>query len=498
LPPSASTSPPPAERHPASPKAQPSRNSLISRFNTNYGTTSSSFWTGAPSHPTVNSLFTTSSTYTRPGTTYLALWQALGRDRMIAAMHDIQSTYGGGNITELQLEQIFRNHLPVPSASCNARLDQFFPQWFDTAFPAGGANTTNKPSITGPGLNGTGFVCATVAPASPNGTNGWYTSAPTVTWSGYGAPAVTKTGCVDGAVATQGTNTLSCSVTTNAAPILTSGAVSETVKLDTVAPVTSATLTPTSVGAWYSPRTVTLNVVEATSGVASTTYRLDGGPSTPYTGPFFVATFGPHTLVFQTTDLASNVEAAKTVSWGSDFPAAAQIAALTNLVQSYRLDKNLTNRLVNSLDEANQRLGKGKDVCDRLDDFLRDTLDEAGKDKPGLTIAQAAQLLSANQIEALLGCIPAGSTRPAAEVDVLTLMQTIDTIGLDKDVANDLGNRARHVAQQIAKQDDPNACHELSDLSKQIADQKKNGKITAGQAATLDDLVSRITREIGC
>ena len=54
--------------------------------------------------PDGRNLFTTANTYTRPGTAYLALWQALGRDRMISAMNDIQSTYGGGNITEQQLE----------------------------------------------------------------------------------------------------------------------------------------------------------------------------------------------------------------------------------------------------------------------------------------------------------------------------------------------------------------------------------------------------------
>ena len=63
-------------------------------------------------------------------------------------MKDIQSDYGGRNITEPQLEAVFRA-LPVQSASCNARLTQFFTQWFDTAFPTGGANT-NKPQLTGP------------------------------------------------------------------------------------------------------------------------------------------------------------------------------------------------------------------------------------------------------------------------------------------------------------------------------------------------------------
>jgi hypothetical protein len=46
--------------------------SMNNRFNTNYGTTSSSFWTTAPSNPTVGSLFNNSNTYTRPGTAYLA------------------------------------------------------------------------------------------------------------------------------------------------------------------------------------------------------------------------------------------------------------------------------------------------------------------------------------------------------------------------------------------------------------------------------------------
>src|SRR3954447_5999938 len=103
-------------------------NSLIGRFNGtgNYNTTSSTFWTQAPNNPSDNSLFTTAFTYTRPGTAYLGLWRALGKDNMISAMKDIQATYGGGNITQPQLEAVFRNHLPVPSASCNARLTQFY------------------------------------------------------------------------------------------------------------------------------------------------------------------------------------------------------------------------------------------------------------------------------------------------------------------------------------------------------------------------------------
>lgn len=134
--------------------------SLISRFNNNYGTTSGSFWTGAPSNPTVGNLFTTSSTYTRPGTAYLALRQILDAsasrpdsDRWIGLMKQIQAEFGGGSITEAQLEAIIHQWLPNQSVACHTKLDQFFTQWFDTAYPTPN-NATNKPQITGPGLNG--------------------------------------------------------------------------------------------------------------------------------------------------------------------------------------------------------------------------------------------------------------------------------------------------------------------------------------------------------
>jgi hypothetical protein len=134
--------------------------SLTNRFNTNYGTTSNSFWTGAPSNPTVGTLFTTSSTYTRPGTAYLALRQILDAsasrpdsDRWIGVMQQIQNDFGGGTITEQQLENVFHRWLPNQSAACSAKLDEFFTQWFDTAYPTPN-NPTNKPQITGPGING--------------------------------------------------------------------------------------------------------------------------------------------------------------------------------------------------------------------------------------------------------------------------------------------------------------------------------------------------------
>ena len=138
--------------------------SLVDRFNTNYGTTSTTFWTSAPSNPTVGNLFSTASTYTRPGTAYLALRQILGASASRPALGPLARR------DEADPARLRRrlDHpaaaartsstqwLPNQSAGCHAQLDQFFTQWFDTAYPVGGG-PANRPTLTGPGLSGPGF-----------------------------------------------------------------------------------------------------------------------------------------------------------------------------------------------------------------------------------------------------------------------------------------------------------------------------------------------------
>ncbi len=132
--------------------------SLVAQFNRLYGQTAN-FWTLAPSHPTPHSLFSTAETYSRPGAAYVALRQILGSANFDAALQAIQRHYGGGSITEPQLEAAFAAWLPNPGAACQTRLGQFFQQWFDTAYPAGGG--ANRPKLTGPGLAGPGFYGGT-------------------------------------------------------------------------------------------------------------------------------------------------------------------------------------------------------------------------------------------------------------------------------------------------------------------------------------------------
>src|SRR4029079_4664181 len=174
------------------------------------------------------------------------------------------------------------------------------------------------------------------------------------------------------------------------------------------------------------------------------------------------------------------------VSWGSD-PALDQVAGLTTFVASLGLDKGLANGLTNHLDDAARQIARKKDPCGELGKFAKDVINGAGKPNPKLTIGQAHQLLSVNQIESALGCIPAGSDQSTAEHDILTFIETVDSFGLPDPTGNDLTNKARKIGQRIAHDDThDNACHGLDELAKKIADNARKNKLTASQAAALD------------
>jgi aminopeptidase N len=133
--------------------------SLVARFNDEYQSGRDGFWTLAPSAPTPHTLFSDAETYQRPGAAYVALRQILGPVRFDDVLQQIQKTYGGGTIDEQQLEAAFHQGMPNQSPACSQRLDDFFTEWFDTAYPRGG--TLDRPQITGPGLAGPGFFTGT-------------------------------------------------------------------------------------------------------------------------------------------------------------------------------------------------------------------------------------------------------------------------------------------------------------------------------------------------
>ena len=128
--------------------------SLVKQFDSIYAG-KGSFWTLAPSNPTPYQLFNSDPTYDRPGAAYVALRQILGKTNFTKVLQQVQVQYGGGTITEPELEAAFHAWMPNQSAACSVRLDRFFREWFDTAYKSGGG--ANRPQITGPGLTGPGF-----------------------------------------------------------------------------------------------------------------------------------------------------------------------------------------------------------------------------------------------------------------------------------------------------------------------------------------------------
>lgn len=94
---------------------------------------------------------------------------------------------------------------------------------------------------------------------------------------------------------------------------------------DTTPPVTSAELTGTKFGDWYTRAVgVSLSAADEESSVAETVYSLDKGASwTAYTAPFEVMDEGRHILQFRSSDTAGNTESVREVQFGIDLSAPA-------------------------------------------------------------------------------------------------------------------------------------------------------------------------------
>jgi len=93
-----------------------------------------------------------------------------------------------------------------------------------------------------------------------------------------------------------------------------------TVKIDQTPPVTTATLAGTAGGGgWFiSPVKVTLAGTDALSGVAYTSFSIDGGTAQTYAVPFTISADGTHTGSFSSTDVAGNAEPNKIVTFKID------------------------------------------------------------------------------------------------------------------------------------------------------------------------------------
>jgi hypothetical protein len=109
------------------------------------------------------------------------------------------------------------------------------------------------------------------------------------------------------AVTAEGTTTIEYSAIDTAGNRCTSE--TATVRIDKTAPTTTATH---ALGWSQSSVTVTLTPTDGVSGVASTWYRLSGGATLPYSGPFAVSEPGTTTVTFWSVDRAGVIESEKT------------------------------------------------------------------------------------------------------------------------------------------------------------------------------------------
>jgi hypothetical protein len=148
-----------------------------------------------------------------------------------------------------------------------------------------------------------------VAVAGTAGNNNWYHSGVNVTLSASGGdggidyteyrldggPWTTYT--VPISIQAEGTHTLEYRSVDNAANVEPTRSTS--IKIDRVAPITTSAVSGSHV--W-------LNATDATSGLAVTMYRVDGGAWNAYLGSLDISAEGTHTVEFYSTDLAGNVE----------------------------------------------------------------------------------------------------------------------------------------------------------------------------------------------
>ena len=175
---------------------------------------------------------------------------------------------------------------------------------------------TVKIDTTGPAIT------VTLPPA--DGSGGWYKTAPvTVTASASDATSglsSTQYSLDGGAlqagssviVATDGTHTVSFRAVDNAGNVSSSS--TQTVKIDTTGPAITVTLpTPDGSGGWYktTPVTVTALASDATSGLGSVQYSLDGG-ALQVGNSALISTDGTHTVSFRAVDNAGNVSTSST------------------------------------------------------------------------------------------------------------------------------------------------------------------------------------------
>ena len=216
--------------------------------------------------------------------------------------------------TVYDFEVILDNSL-TPTTGSVITLDpsSSFIQIDTSELPGGSLKTL---AITGGSILPTSSLPGTTAALSgPAGANGWYTGpvTTTLTTRTAGHPITATYYTLDGGatqtytapfvISAPGTHTLNFWSVDSAGFV---GVVTKkTIKINATPPVTTASILA---------GVLTLTATDATSGVASTIYTLDGGAKTTYKAPITSPVIGTHTVFFWSVNFAGNTEAQQTIS----------------------------------------------------------------------------------------------------------------------------------------------------------------------------------------
>jgi hypothetical protein len=213
-----------------------------------------------------------------------------------------------------------------------------------TASSTAPAGDTTPPTLSG-------------APATQPNTTGWYQGDVTIHWTAADPESGIPTPPADTTITGEGTGLTSTTTVKNGAGLATTATSSPAVKIDRTAPTTGISGVSNS---WVNGAvTVSLAASDNLSGVASTSYTVDGGAAQTGTS-LTLSTEGDHTISFFSTDKAGNAEAAQTAHVKIDKTAPTISHSFTPL--SYR-DGAWTNQNVTvSFDCADQG-GSGLASC---------------------------------------------------------------------------------------------------------------------------------------
>ncbi|GAA0433712.1 hypothetical protein Acor_07930 [Acrocarpospora corrugata] len=203
----------------------------------------------------------------------------------------------------------------------------------------------------------------TLTPSGSAGSAGWYRSAVRVRVAGTddrggrltiesrvdsGQPVITRdTRQADADVSGDGQHTVTATATDRAGNV--SAPANLAVRIDATAPVSVGTLNTAN-------RTVKVMAADATSGVAGIEYAIGTGPWTASTGGVIAAPdANRHTVSFRATDVAGNLETAKSVVIPADLsgPLTGNIAPIATPTASSTAGWNSVTALNDNADPAN-------------------------------------------------------------------------------------------------------------------------------------------------